>query len=243
MNTTFTTDELRAGTGERLAILLRGDDRQPLYWPNLFASTQLRARSLATNTIRRALQNVGFLYQWAESQNLDLDHLLVYGDFLSLPQVELLANDQRYSRRYLVTARTGQGRARVRSLEQVRKSKTPVRVAVGAAEAAVRITDAARYLEWHATRRVSLIADIAEASHFKVICGSVISQLRELTPQSKLRDADTGRTGLLVVERTILLGAIEPDSKSNPFRGEFYGTTSISRCFITLVTAAVSLFN
>lgn len=221
MTTSFTTDELRAGTGERLAILLRGENRQPLYWPNLFATTQLRVRSLATNTIRRALQNIGFLYQWAETRNLDLDHLLVHGDFLSLSQVEQLANDLRYSRRYLVTERARQGRARLRSLEQIRKSKTPVRVAVGAGEAAVRITDAARYLEWHATRRIGLIAGAAEASHFRALYGAVISQLRELTPQSKLRDADTGRTGLLVVERTVLLEAIEPDSKSNPFRGEF----------------------
>ncbi|MGD7250993.1 hypothetical protein ACQCRB_13970 [Ralstonia pseudosolanacearum] len=103
MTPIFTASELRASTGEHFAILLCEHDGQrlPLYWPNLFASTQLRARSLATNTILLRLQSLGLLYQWATINEIDLDHELVHGDFLSLSQVELLASDLRYAKRYL----------------------------------------------------------------------------------------------------------------------------------------------
>ncbi|MCK4128627.1 hypothetical protein HFK87_14050 [Ralstonia pseudosolanacearum] len=86
MTPIFTASELRASTGEHFAILLCEHDGQrlPLYWPNLFASTQLRARSLATNTILLRLQSLGLLYQWATINEIDLDHELVHGDFLSL---------------------------------------------------------------------------------------------------------------------------------------------------------------
>ncbi|NKA58804.1 site-specific integrase [Ralstonia solanacearum] len=224
MNQIFTASELRASTGEHFAILLCEHDGQrlPLYWPNLFASTQLRARSLATNTILLGLQSLGLLYQWATINEIDLDHELVHGDFLSLSQVELLASDLRYAKRYLVTAKVTTSRLPLANLESVRRRKQePVRHAVSAKTAADRIADVTRYLEWHAKRRIALIANTQDALLFKTLSDSVIAQLKELKPTAPSGDADIGRTGLLPAERKILLEAIRPDSPNNPFRGEF----------------------
>ncbi|CCF98277.1 hypothetical protein B7R77_12300 [Ralstonia solanacearum K60] len=225
MNQIFTASEFRASTGEHFAILLCEDDgRQlPLYWPNLFASTQLRARSLATNTILRVLRNLGLLYQWAALNEIDLDQTLVHGGFLSLSQVELLANDLRYAKRYLIARETLLGRKPVVNLESVRRrEEDPVRYAVSAGEAGNRIADVARYLAWHAERRVGLIKDTNEALLFKALSDSAISQLRGLKPVKRTGDSDAARTGLLPAERNLLLAAIRPDSASNPFRGGFH---------------------
>lgn len=225
MTSTFTASELRASTGERFAISFRKDDelQLPQYWPNLFASTQLRARSLATNTILRVLRNLGLLYQWAAISEIDLDHALVHGDFLSLSQAELLANDLRYAKRYLVAKKVVPSCTPLVNLESVRRRKQdPLKYAVSAKEAANRIADVVRYLQWHAKRRVGLIANAQEALLFKALSDSVIAQLQDLKPVARASDADTARTGLLPAEREILLDVIKPDSPSNPFRNGFY---------------------
>lgn len=224
MTSTFIASQIRASTGEHLVILLREDDGlHPMYWPNLFASTQLRARSLATNTILRVLQSLGLLYQWAAINEIDLDHALVHGGFLSSTQVELLASDLRYRKRHLVATKATSSRAAATRLEPVRRRKPDsVRYIVSAKEAANRISDVARYLEWHAKRRLGLIANTQDALLFKVLSDSAIAQLRELKPVTRDGDADVPRTGLLPAERKILLEAIRPDSPNNPFRGGFH---------------------
>ncbi|NKJ48796.1 hypothetical protein CIC12_19035 [Burkholderia sp. SG-MS1] len=222
MNPTYITRELRASSGERFAILLYADGGHPLYWPNLFALTQLRACSLATNTICRALQNIGFLHQWAAAREIDIDHRLVHGDFLTLDEVESLANELRYSRRYLVRKGKAGGHPKRHSLEAVRrKLRTHTARTVGTYEASIRIADIALYLEWHATRRTTKLVDAAAGSHLRALTQSVINHLRSLKPKSKSSDSDVGRTGLLPTQRSVLLGAIRPDSEANPFRGEF----------------------
>jgi hypothetical protein len=222
MTSNLKTAEFRASTGERFAILLGRDDGLPLYWPNLFSTTQLRSRSLATNTIGRALRNIALIYEWSHIKGIDLDHRLVHGSFLSLAETELLAHDLRLQKHILVSEDAKVRRLNLRNWESVRRKQGhPVRLVVSAGDACARFADVVRYLEWHAKRRISLMSQPVEASHFRTMTEAAIGHLRAVAPKKGVGDSDARRTGMLPAERALLLEAIEPNSASNPFRGNF----------------------
>lgn len=72
--------------GERVPML--HDERGlPLFYPTLFATSQLRNAGAAVNTIRNKLADIVVLLRWEQQQGRDLTSEFAHGDFLSIADV------------------------------------------------------------------------------------------------------------------------------------------------------------
>lgn len=81
-------------SGERFPVLL-DEHGCPLFRPSVFALTQIRGRSLSTNTISNVLRAIVVLEHFLAARRIDLDSRLEYGELLSAAEVEGLIRSGR----------------------------------------------------------------------------------------------------------------------------------------------------
>lgn len=72
--------------GERVPML-HDEQGLPLFYPTLFATSQLRNAGAAINTIRNKLADIVVLLRWEKQQRRDLNSEFAQGDFLSIADV------------------------------------------------------------------------------------------------------------------------------------------------------------
>jgi hypothetical protein len=72
--------------GERVPML-HDEQGLPLFYPTLFATSQLRNAGAAVNTIRNKLADIVVLLRWEQQQGRDLTSEFAHGDFLSIADV------------------------------------------------------------------------------------------------------------------------------------------------------------
>lgn len=75
--------------GERLRVMLN-EDGTLHYYGNLYANMNLRTRNRAGHTLENALRAVSILYQFLDSENIQLEHRMLSGDFLTRAELETL---------------------------------------------------------------------------------------------------------------------------------------------------------
>jgi len=76
-------------TGERFALLV-DEEGMPLFYPTLYVSVHMRARSLALNTIQNALNAIKALYAWQSYYNIDYELRFVRGLLLQSHEIHSL---------------------------------------------------------------------------------------------------------------------------------------------------------
>lgn len=76
-----TLKQITCGDGER-SVLLVDETGIPLYFPNLFITTQVRSASMATGTIKMALIALQVLERWQLKYQVDLVSRFRSGQFL-----------------------------------------------------------------------------------------------------------------------------------------------------------------
>jgi len=72
--------------GERVPML-HDEQGLPLFYPALFATSQLRSAGDAVNTIRNKLADIVVLLRWERQQGRNLTSEFAHGDFLSVADV------------------------------------------------------------------------------------------------------------------------------------------------------------
>lgn len=87
---TFKIQTLLLPDGERMP-LLHGPDLQPLYYPTLFITSQVRNAGRAANSVSAQLGSIKRLYTWATLRNVDLEERLALGDYFRDFEVEDLS--------------------------------------------------------------------------------------------------------------------------------------------------------
>ncbi len=201
----------------------------PYFWPNVFVTSDYRNASKSPNTQAKVLRTIGMAILWARSRGRDLDNDLTNGDFLSVSDVEDLAD-------FLSLTAEEQERRRGRSegplvrdaikLESVRPDHRRLRVANSAvdnAEIATRVRWIALYIEWHLDRRIgSLERHRSATESLRTVGPKVIARLRQLAPRiASKSDDDITLEG---VDFQIIQHAEEvmrPYSSANPFTPGF----------------------
>lgn len=86
--------------GERVPLLL-DDQGLPLFYPTLFATSQLRNAGAAVNTIRNALTHIQVLLRWETQEGRNLVDEFTSGTFLSLPDIVSLRDFAKLDMRHV----------------------------------------------------------------------------------------------------------------------------------------------
>lgn len=221
-------------SGKEVVVLLNRAG-QPLFWPNVFVTSEYRKASRSANTSVKVLRSLGMAQMWAEAHGRDLDHDLRVGDFLSIQDVEELANflrltatDQEAWAARVATPPSGM--PNVLRLEDFRpdpghlskseqKENDPV-------EAAARIRWVASYIEWHLSQRLGALDRQRQKScDLRSVGESIVARLRQLVP--RITSGSSDELALEGVERQILVRideAMRPRDPRNPFQPGFVQT-------------------
>ncbi len=68
-------------SGERYCLLIDSDSDLPLFYPNLYVTTQIRNKSLSYSTMEATLSSISVLTSFFETQNQDIEKRIREGQF------------------------------------------------------------------------------------------------------------------------------------------------------------------
>ena len=138
--------------GERVPML-HDEQGLPLFYPTLYATTQLRNAGAAVNTIRNRLADIVVLLRWEQQQGRDLISEFAQGHFLSAADVVALRDFAKLDMRRssMDSSQAGASKQEVTAFLEARVASRRARSAVGGQQHYNRISTLADYLEFVAT--------------------------------------------------------------------------------------------
>lgn len=208
-------------SGERLAVLLARHSGIPLFEPTIWAVAELRARNLASNTIRQALRSLLFLYIVLDRQKIDLSRRLAEGRFLDPGEIEQIVGMCKSTLTATVEAPPGQTEFRqkkVLSLEKARMAMTRRKLGtdVDPGTTAIRLNYIREFLAWRMNEAI-LRAPASARPNLMVLMDLTEKTFQNKTPQPTGRNHMSQRLGLDVEAQALLLRVIDPASLDNPW--------------------------
>ena len=78
--------------GERYCLLVNADSGVPLFYPNLFITTQVRNASLSFASMESALSSISVLLKFCDEHEIDLVERLMLGTFFQLNEIDALVD-------------------------------------------------------------------------------------------------------------------------------------------------------
>ena len=204
------------GEGERVPML-HDEQGVPLFYPTLFATSQLRNAGAAVNTIRNKLADLVVLLRWERANSRDLITEFRNGRFLTVADVVSLRDFAKLDMRELSSVEGGEKkRGVVVDFLEARVASSQALVTVGGQQHFNRISTFADYLEFTA----SVVTQHQNSSRTAQEIARMARNIRKHRPRglAKQRDDDSNLRSppSELVERFMAIGA-EGDQR-NPFR-------------------------
>lgn len=227
----FEVRRFQTRSGPEIAVLLdRG--KGPVFWPNVYVTSEYRKRQASVNTCVKVLRSLGMARMWAASLGRDIDEDLRSGAFLSMNDAEALADflslsaaDQ--SARASAARAPAQAPSNLVRLEDMRPNhRTLAEVEEKAAapvEVASRIRWAAAYVEWHLSHRLGdLDRRRQDSTDLAKVGEAVVARLRRRAPRAKgTSNDDASLEGVPPDVLACIEEALLPGAPGNPFKGSF----------------------
>ncbi|MEO7208428.1 MAG: hypothetical protein ABI356_13080 [Steroidobacteraceae bacterium] len=146
-------------SGERLPLLIDGSTSAPLFQPPLYATTHLRARGRATETIQQALRSIMLLQLTLDRLGISLDGRMTEGRLLDRGEIDEIARACHLPLETIVRESADAPCAasplrKPRNLERVRMVTIPAPAQVDPSTAAIRIHYIRDYLKWLTSNRL-----------------------------------------------------------------------------------------
>lgn len=202
--------------GERVP-LLHDEQGVPLFYPTLFATSQLRNAGAAVNTIRNKLADLVVLHRWEQVNGRDLIAEFRAGRFLTLADVVSLRDFAKLDMRELkpVGARSKERSGGVVDFLEARVASSPAQATIGGQQHFNRISTFADYLEFTA----SVLTQHQNSTRIAQDIARMANTIRKHRPRGlakqKDEDPDLRTPPSDLVERFMEVGA-EGDPR-NPF--------------------------
>lgn len=204
--------------GEEYPLLVFSESGVPVWYPTLFATSQVRNKSHSSSHINSYLQAIRLLLEWAESlptpTNLKLR--FTHKEWLLQSEIESLYDyiskrrneDSASSNSTVISIKRNSEKAVFAS---ARKSKS-----VQNSTIYKRIGFICDYLSWFAIRVIEERENhlsTADRNDIKSMCNRLMS----MRSTSKNRNQANQRKGLDEEQREELLSLIDPENENNPF--------------------------
>jgi integrase len=205
------------GEGERVP-LLHDEQGLPLFYPTLFATSQLRNAGAAVNTIRNKLADLIVLLRWEQIHGRDLIDEFRSGRFLTVADVVSLRDFAKLDMRHW---QRGEDRSRRRSsgvvdFVEAGVSSSPAQAAIGGQQHFNRLSTFADYLEFTA----SVVTQHQNSPQTAEEIRRMAKTIRKHRPRGLVKqradELDERSPPSELVERFMAIGA-EGDAH-NPFR-------------------------
>lgn len=217
----FIAKRVRFRNGERHSVLSRPGGL-PVHEATLYLAG-FRTRGKAANTIHSVCATLALLYRWLSSAKIDLLQRLHQGQFLTLPELNRLAETAQYRVIDLSSEDAESGQATVVQIKRIRmrrKSAERDAHAVDVATQASRLRYIADYLSYLATYvGATLLPNLR--NKLELESARALKAFRAHIPPVSKRAKLGARQGLSQDEQDRLCAAVHPDSASNPWKRGF----------------------
>lgn len=202
--------------GERVPMLL-DEQGLPLFYPTLFATSQLRNAGAAVNTIRNKLADLVVLMRWEQVHGRDLISEFRGRRFLTVADVVSLRDFARLDMRHFHRMDGAkQGSSGVVDFLEASIASSPAQAAIGGQQHFNRLSTLADYLEFTA----SVVTQHQNSPQTAQEIARMAKTIRKHRPRGLVKQQDEDRDlrspPSELVERFMAIGA-EGDPR-NPFR-------------------------
>lgn len=190
--------------GERYCLLVESNLGLPVYYPNLYITTQIRNASLSYASMESTLSSISVLIKFLAERRIDLEKRFKAGQVLKLSEVEALADFCQFNLSSNISVN------KVRHISGVQKR----RVANGTVYS--RLSVIAKYIEWLG----SIVTPSKDRLVFKKKLEELVTRIRSRRPKNKGRNQSLLDKGLSNDQVDLLFEIFRPDSDINPFKGQ-----------------------
>jgi len=190
-------------SGERCCFVIDRSSGLPLYHPNLFLTTQLRNRSVASATVEAAASHLVVLMRFLDRTRIDLESRFSSRRFLKEFELDALRDFvQRKIRKSAANSNQHSSSAHGASEASYISSGTQY----------TRLTTIADYLNWYANHLLDN-ADLDAVEQIETMC----RQVRARRPREKKRNIEKRNSSLSDEQIDALFEVMRPGSELNPF--------------------------
>jgi len=192
-------------SGERYCLLVDSVG-SPLYFPNLYLTTQVRNRSLSFAAEQSTLNGISVLYRFLDERDESIERRFYKGKFLNDSELDGIRDYCQISFRNVSTA---QGAGKVQALNPY---YLPAKK-VGVETEYVRLTVIAKYLAW-------LAGQLIASSNEKATALQIVKMekaLKSRRPVKKNRNHEGDVSGLSEEQIKVLFELFRPGSDLSPF--------------------------
>jgi len=196
-------------SGERYCLLVASNSGMPLYYPNLYVTTQIRNRSLSYSAMESTLNGISVLLRFLDERGESIENRFVEGNFFQEAELDAVRDYcQIKFRTQTVDKNPNVLFTHSELLEYERK--------VGTETEYVRLTVIAQYVKWLAEQ----IADSTKGRLTAIQIGKMEEGLKSRRPVKKKRNRESREKGLTEEQINLLFEIFRPDSEFNPFKNE-----------------------
>jgi len=206
----FQTQSFVMQSGERYCLLFDKTAGMPLFYPNLFVTTQVRNKSNSVAAMESTLSGINVLLSFCDEHRIDLVERFLKRDFFTFGELDAIRDycQQDFGKRSIESIE------KVRSINSIGAHK-PTRK-TGLASEYMRLSHIAKYVEWLAT----ILLEDAVDRKTMVDIAKMKKGFESRRPSGKGRNQLGREQGLAQEQELVLLEVVRPGSERNPFGDE-----------------------
>lgn len=195
-------------TGERYCLLICTATGVPLFYPNLFLTTQVRNNSLSLASMESALAAINVFLAFCNDRQLNVVERFLQNAFLTPPELDAL-------RDYCQLDFSRPDIEKICGSGSGRRKKNPSH-SISSASEYTRLSHIAKYVRWLAETLLS--HNLARQTAAEI--AKMQKSLESRRPVKKGRNHVGRERGLTEPQLEVLLGIIKPGARENPFEDD-----------------------
>lgn len=195
-------------SGERYCLLVDNHSGLPLFYPNLFITTQVRNRSLSYSTMEAALSGISVLLRYMDERNESLEDRFQKIALFKEHELDAIRDFCQIKFR----SQTNEDSNGMFTLSELRELDEKV----SSQTEYVRLTVIAQYTKWLAEQFIGSSKDRTAVLQL----GKMEKGIKARRPVKKNRNAVSGKQCLDKDQLALVFELFRPDSEHNPFTDE-----------------------
>ena len=203
----YTVKSFIMSNGERYCLLVDSYSVLPLFYPNLYVTTQIRNRSLSYSAMESALVGISILFRFMSERNDSLENRFKKGLFLNLNEIDALRD---YCQKKF---RAEVDRNDLIKPVNIKKHKEKMGKKVSSFTEYQRLTVIADYVGWLAY----CLSENSLTNEKRKSIDRMVKSIKARRPVRKNRNQTLDDKGLSKQQLELLFELFRPESGINPF--------------------------
>ncbi|MEJ1355672.1 MAG: site-specific integrase [Candidatus Sedimenticola sp. (ex Thyasira tokunagai)] len=202
------TKHIVSGGGERLKLLVVSSSGLPLFYPNLYITSQIRGGAKSVATIQSFITSMKVLYSWSVEYSIDIEDRWMSGEWLEIWEIDSLRDHCSLALR--------SSPVNSKKVVNLKQGHGGIAKSVDSATKYVRMTFVADYLKWLAEVMGARKSDKARKAEVDAMYKSIKAHRPKKKGRSDTAREDKGLDPELLLE---VLEISKPGHEKNPYGG------------------------